>query len=102
MDDRPICLPWDKIFCLDTPRTDSSLRRITEILLKFAREYGDILACQYPPGKDTEKSSIGVVPLLSGIAQYILYTFSWSRVATPHSCGEVWPPETNVNIGFDQ
>ena len=38
-------------FCLDTPRTDSSLQRITEILLKFTREYGDILACQYPLGQ---------------------------------------------------
>ena len=38
-------------FCLDTPRTDSSLRRITENLLKFTREYGDILACQYPLGQ---------------------------------------------------
>ena len=46
-------------FGLDTPRTDSSLWRITENLLKFTREYGDILACQYPLGTDTEKSSIG-------------------------------------------
>ena len=50
------------------PRTDSSLRRITEDLLKFTREYEDILACQYPPGTDTEKSSIGGVSLLNGIA----------------------------------
>ena len=38
-------------FCLDTPRTDSSLRRITGKLLKFTREYEDILACQYPLGQ---------------------------------------------------
>ena len=38
-------------FCLDTPRTESSLQRITENLLKFTREYGDILACQYPLGQ---------------------------------------------------
>ena len=42
--------PGTKLF-LDTPRTDSSLRRITKILLKFTREYGDILACQYPLGQ---------------------------------------------------
>jgi len=29
MDDRAISLAWDK-FCLDTPRTDSSLQRIVE------------------------------------------------------------------------
>ena len=34
-----------------TPRTDSSLRKITENLLKFTREYGDILVCQYPLGQ---------------------------------------------------
>ena len=44
MDDRAICLPWDKNFCLDTPRTDSSLQRIAKNLLKFTREYGDILS----------------------------------------------------------
>jgi len=33
-------------FCFDTPRTDSSLRRIMEKLLKFTRHYEDILACQ--------------------------------------------------------
>ena len=44
-------IPWDKNFCLDTPRTNSSLQRITKNLLKFTREYGDILVCQYPLGK---------------------------------------------------
>ena len=39
-------------FWLDTPRTDSSLQRITEILLTFTREYGDILVCQYPLGQN--------------------------------------------------
>ena len=34
----------------DTLRTDSSLRRITKNLPKFAREYGDILVCDYPLG----------------------------------------------------
>ena len=34
--------------------------RITENLLKFTREYGDILVCQYSlHGKDAEKSSMG-------------------------------------------
>ena len=51
MDDRAICLPWDKNFAFDTPRTDSSLRRIKGNLLKFTREYEDILACQYPLGQ---------------------------------------------------
>ena len=43
--------PGTKILLLTPPRTDSSLRRITENLLKFTREYGDILACQYPLGQ---------------------------------------------------
>ena len=30
-------------FCLDTPRTESSLWRVTGNLLKFTREYGGIL-----------------------------------------------------------
>ena len=38
-------------FCLDTPRTGNSLRRIAENLLKLTREYRDILACQYPLGQ---------------------------------------------------
>ena len=38
--------PWTK-FCLDTSRTNSSLQRITDNLLKFTREYGNILVCQY-------------------------------------------------------
>ena len=41
-------------FCLDSPRTDSSLQRITENSLKFTREYRDILACQYPLGQTLE------------------------------------------------
>ena len=44
-------------FCLNTPRTDSSLRRITENLLKFTREYRDILACQYPLGQTLKNHS---------------------------------------------
>ena len=56
---------WIK-FCLDTPRTDSSLQRITENLLKFAREYGDILVCQYPLGQTLKNHPW--VPLLNGIA----------------------------------
>ena len=34
MDDRAICLPWNKN-CVDTPRTDDSLWRITYNLLTF-------------------------------------------------------------------
>ena len=65
MDDRAICLLWDKL-CLDTPRQVSSLWRTAENLLKFTREYGDILVCQLPPGTDTEKSSMGVYALQMG------------------------------------
>ena len=71
MNDRAICLPWDKKFCLEIPRTDSNLRRITENLLKFTREYGDILVCQYPL-RQTLKSHPWDVRLLHGIAQCTL------------------------------
>ena len=57
----------DRAICLDTPRTDSSLQRITEILLKFTRECGDIPACQYPLGQILKNHPWGV-PLLNGIA----------------------------------
>ena len=50
MDDRAICLSWNKN-CADTPRTDGSLWRITYNLLKFARKYGDILVCQGKVGR---------------------------------------------------
>ena len=36
MDDRAICLPWNKN-CVDIPRTDGSLWRITYNLLKFTK-----------------------------------------------------------------
>ena len=39
MNDRAICLPWDKNF----EQTVAYGR-----LLKFTREYGDIQVCQYP------------------------------------------------------
>ena len=55
-----------------TPRTDSSLRKITENLLKFTREYGDILVCQYPLGQTLKNHPWGGVPLLNGIAQSLL------------------------------
>ena len=74
MDDRAICLPWDINFAfLDTPRTDNSLRRITENLLKFTREYGDILAYQYPLGQTLKNHPWGGggVPLLNGIASAV-------------------------------
>ena len=66
MNDRAICLPWDKYFAL-TPLGHSSLQRITENLLKFTREYGDIIACQYPLGQTLKNHPWGV-PLLNGIA----------------------------------
>ena len=44
--------PLGRKFWFDTPRTDSSLWRITEILLKFTREYGDILVGQYTLGQN--------------------------------------------------
>ena len=44
--------PGTKILAC-TSRTGSSLRRITEHLLKYTREDGNILVCQYPPGTDT-------------------------------------------------
>ena len=46
MDDRAICLPWDKILTTLLNR-QCSLRRITVNLLKFTREYGDILLRQH-------------------------------------------------------
>ena len=47
MDDRTICLLSKKKVWLDTPRTDSSSWKITENLLNFTEEHGDILVCQY-------------------------------------------------------
>ena len=44
MDDRAICLPWNKNFGL-APLGQAVVYRE---LLKFTREYGDILVCQYP------------------------------------------------------
>ena len=46
MDDRAICLPWDKILTTPLDR-QCSLQRITVNLLKFTREYGDILLRQH-------------------------------------------------------
>ena len=72
MNDRAICLyTLGQKFCLDTPRTDSNLRRITENLLKFTREYGDILVCQYTLGQTLKNHPWGV-RLLHGIAQCTL------------------------------
>ena len=51
MDDRVYLPTLGQKFCVDTPRSDISLRRITDNLLKFTREYGDILECQYPLGQ---------------------------------------------------
>ena len=51
MDDRAISLAWDKV-CFDTPRTDSSLRRIVENY-KRIRRYPSV---SISPGTDTEKS----------------------------------------------
>ena len=49
MVDRAICLPWEKNFAL-TPLGQTviygELRKIYLNLLKFTREYEDILACQ--------------------------------------------------------
>ena len=42
MGNSAIWLPWDKI-SVDTPRTESSLWRVTGNLLKFTSEYGGIL-----------------------------------------------------------
>ena len=64
MNDKSYSHTLGQKFCLDTPRTDSSLQRITENLLKFTREYGDILACRYPLGQVIHRG----VPLLNGIA----------------------------------
>lgn len=63
MDDRAISLAWDKI-CLDTPRTDSSLRRITELKFtrKMIRRYFSGWCVNTPC---TEKSSMGVHLLVS-------------------------------------
>ena len=57
------CLLGQK-FWLDTPRTDSSLQRITNNLLQTTREYGDILVCQYP----LEQTLKNDPSLLNGIA----------------------------------
>ena len=46
MDDRAICLPWDINFAL-TPLGQTVVYRE----LKFTREYGGILAYQYPLGQ---------------------------------------------------
>ena len=59
MDDRAICLPWDKNFGLSTPRTDSSLWRITDETYKRIRRYPSV---SIPPGRVIEKSSIGGYP----------------------------------------
>ena len=79
--DRAIYLPWDKKFVL-TPlyRTDSSLRRIRENLLKFTREYRDILVCQYPLGQTLKIIHRGV-PFIYGITRLV-----WS---TAYSCSSV-------------
>ena len=73
MDDRPICLyTLGQKFCLDTPRTNSSLQRITENLLKFTREYGDILACQYPQGQTLKNHHASLINSLRGHMKAIL------------------------------
>ena len=54
-------------FCLDTPRTDNSLRRITENLLEVYKRIRGYPSMSIPPGTDTEKSSIGGY---AGIAQF--------------------------------
>ena len=60
--------PGPKIW-LDTPKMD----RITENVLKFTREYGDILVCQYPMGQKLKNYPWGV-PLLNGIAQGAIFS----------------------------
>ena len=47
MDDRAICLHWDKKFGLKT------LGQMV-IYGELTREHRYILVCQYPPGTDTE------------------------------------------------
>ena len=73
--------PLGQKFCLDFPRTDSSLRRITKNLLKFTREYGDVLAHQYPLGQTLKNHPWGGggVPLLS---HYKVNTINDLHVAT--------------------
>ena len=44
MDDRAICLPWDKNFGLTPPGQIVVYKE----LLNFTREYGDIPVWQYP------------------------------------------------------
>ena len=71
MDDRAFCLPWDKNFAL-TPLGQTvvygELRKFTEIY-KRIRGYPSM---SIPPGTDTDRSSIGGVRLLNGIAQCYL------------------------------
>jgi len=65
MDDRAICLPWDRNFALTHLGQGVVYGELRKFLLKFTREYGDILACQYPLGQTLKNH-----PLLNGIAQY--------------------------------
>ena len=57
MDDRVICLPWDKIFVLTLLGQTVVYRE----LRKFTEIYKGIRKSRVstPPGTDTEKSSIG-------------------------------------------
>ena len=66
-------------FSLDTPRTDSSLRRGTENLLNNLQESTEISQYVNTPGADTEKPSTRV-SLLDGIAQWshLFYLSSYS------------------------
>ena len=51
MDDRPTRLPWRKNFWLDTPRTDSSLRRINKRMWRYP-------SVPIPPAIDTENRRV--------------------------------------------
>ena len=51
MDDRAFCLPWDKNFALTPLGQTVVYGELQKNLLKFTREYGDILACRYPLGQ---------------------------------------------------
>ena len=58
MNDRAICLPWDKKFVLTPLGQTVVYGELWKKLLKFTRQYGDILVCQYTLGQTEEKSSI--------------------------------------------
>ena len=84
MDDRAICLPWDKNFVL-TPLGQTVV--YTENCGKFAKIYKGIRKCpsvSIPSGTDTEKSSKGEGGcLLNGIAHRQLANLPSNAIKLP-------------------